>query len=183
VIAVDAYLVDLKQEWYADAVDFYQESLGLYLGKGDLLRTLRDLRGAIIFSCISIETTINAFILAHVEKNKNSMEQSVIDKWTEKERYVSIETKLTTGVELWNKTLNLTQRADWVWFKDLKKKRDDLIHPKKYDDLYDVKKLLGIAYRGISATGEIVIALIHSYPGVSAHPPTFDRKPTPPPVV
>lgn len=160
-----AYIVDLKQEWLNDALHFYDEAMKLKKEKGDLLETLRYLRASIIFSFASIETTVNQYLLDYIEKNRNDICSCCIDKWTEQEGYVRIEEKLTKGVKHWRRGKPLlTQTKYWVHFKQLKRTRDDLVHPKHYDKgRYDVEKLAKTAKNGLNAASGIMKEIKLSY--------------------
>jgi hypothetical protein len=88
----------------------------------------RDLRAAVFFCFAAIEACINQFIHEHVGRNQYRMNQHDIDKWTEKNGYLSIETKLKEGIKLFGGTPFACDSKLWGGFLALKELRDGLTH-------------------------------------------------------
>jgi len=180
-----ATIVSMQQETYRDALYFHSEAKKTMAAKEDNPFIMwRFFRAVILFSFSAIEATINQFISGHIDSHRNELSQKEIDKWTEEEKYMSIEKKLRKGIRLFG-TDHFDENSQlWQDFLELKRWRNALVHFKDFG-----KTKTSIAYRppeaclseaekAIRTASMMVRKLYVAHPdNKGAYPSTFDEMP------
>ncbi len=175
----DAFVVSMQQEMYKDALHFLREARDNHRQEdADPFVTWRNLRAAILFSFAAIESCISQFIDGHVEAKQALMTQKQIDRWTEKDRFVSMNEKLKEGVELFGSNRLDQDPTLWRDYEELKDLRDALVHYKVANRLfYNTDDHLQRVEKGLRTAGVIIKRIYLSHPANAAYPKVFDDLP------
>ena len=178
-VGVDAFVVHMPQEMYKDALFFFREARANHANKeSDPFMTWRDLRATILFSFAAIESCINQFIDAFIDRKRGTLAQKVVDHWTEKLHFVGISKKLNEGVVLFGGKRLDADSTLWQEYTELKNLRDGLVHYKAaYRLFYDTDELLRRAENGIRTASAIIKKIYLAHPANTAYPKTFDELP------
>jgi hypothetical protein len=176
---VDSFVVSMQQEMYKDAIHFIHEARRHHgVPEYDPFTVWRNIRAAILFTFAAIECCINQFIDEHVEHNKARMNQSEIDRWTEKKRYLSIKEKLNKGIELFGGKPLETDGPLWISFEDLRLLRDGLVHYKTISRVpYNTEELLERTENGIKTASDVIKKIYLADPANNSYPGVFDKLP------
>ncbi len=171
-------IIRMYEEMYKDSLFFFEEAEKEDFNQRDNLLIWRNLRAAILLSFSAIEACINQFIDEYIEKNQHKMEQKDIDKWTEKDKHVSIRDKLKDGIELYGGARLSKNHELWKEFKEFQRLRDGLVHYKGKDTTYYLtQKLFDKTRIGIKTTSSIIKEIYSQHPSRSSYPKTFNKIP------
>lgn len=178
----DAVIVSMQQEMYKDAIYFLRNARSAHAASGDPFVVWRSLRAAILFSFAAIESCMNQFIDTFVDENKTALSQKMIDYWTEKSGFVSVNKKLNEGLELFGGTrLKSDSEGDkelWQEYMELKGLRDSLVHFKTADRVfYNTDELLKRAEVGLRTASAVIKRIYRARSANAVYPAAFDELP------